>query len=131
MDRFDDEIETLAEAVIGAAIEVHRHLGPGHTEAVYGNALSLELKRRDLRQQREYAFKVQYKGDCVGEGRVDFLVGGRLVVEIKAVRGIDDAHVAQTLFYLANVKSPLGLIINFNVTLLKNGIRRVVDRRFA
>ncbi|MCC6572689.1 MAG: GxxExxY protein [Planctomycetes bacterium] len=129
MDRFDDEIEKLAADVIGAAIEVHRHLGPGHAEAFYAKAMEIELGLRGIPFEREHRFEVGYKDRKLGEGRIDFWVGKRLSTELKAVKGIDDSHIQQVVFYLSNKKEPLGLVINFNVGLLKNGIRRVVQTK--
>jgi GxxExxY protein len=130
VDRFDDEIEALIWAVIGCAIEVHRSLGLGHPESVYGNALSNELNRRELVFEREHCYHVKYKGDDVGEGRIDFWVGGRLVVEIKAVKEVDPVHVAQVVAYLTQKGEQVGLLLNFNVAAMKDkGIRRVVRTR--
>lgn len=129
MDRFDDEIESLIDRVIGCAIEVHRHLKPGYPENVFANAFELELLRVAIPFEREHRFEVQYKGEKVGEGRIDFWVGGRLVVEIKATSGIDLAHVAQVVGYLAQKNEPVGLILNFNAATMKQGIRRVVRTR--
>ena len=127
MDRFDDEIETLLKDVIGAAIEVHRLLGPGHPENVYGSALAAEFLLRGIPFEREHPYAVVYKEERVGEGRLDFWVGKRLVVEIKAVESLSDAHIGQVVAYLSQKGEPLGLLINFNVSVLKNGgIRRVI-----
>lgn len=131
IDRFDPELEELASAFIGACIEVHRHLGQGHVESIYANALAEELALRGIEYEREYSFEVVYKDARVGEGRIDFLVGKRLPCELKATKGLDDSHIAQTLFYMANVRSPLGLLVNFNAPVLKSGIRRIVDHRFS
>ena len=131
MDRFDDEIEQLSYDVIGAAIEVHRHLGPGHPESVYANALEHEFKLRNIPYEREYHYAIDYKGMTPGTGRVDFFVGARLAVEIKAVEGISDAHLGRTSNYITHLKEPLGLLINFNVLTLKgNGIKRVIQSLF-
>ena len=127
MDRFDDEIESLLQSVVGAAIEVHRLLGPGHPERVYSSALAREMLLRDIPFEQEYPYAVIYKQEAVGEGRLDFWVGGRLVVEIKATDGLSDAHVSQVVAYLSQMREPLGLLLNFNVSVLKNGgIRRVI-----
>jgi len=131
MDRFDDEIEKLAYEVIGAAIEVHRHLGMGHPESAYCNALARELDARGIPYEREHRYTISYKGTVVGEGRLDFFVGRRLTVEIKAVESVVDAHRGRTGNYLAAMKEPLGLLINFNVSVLKDkGISRVVKSEF-
>ena len=130
MDRFDDEIEGLMTAVIGCAIRVHRALGPGYPESVYGNALEKEMVRAGLVFSREHRFEVIFTGDPVGEGKLDFWVGGRLVVEIKAVKALQDVHVAQVVTYLTQMKEPLGLLLNFQVAVLKDhGIRRVIRSR--
>ena len=126
MDRFDGELETLAEAVIGAAIEVHRCLGPGHPEAVYCNALEYEFDLRGISYQREHRYRVTYKDRDVGEGRIDFWVGERLTVEIKAVEQLSPTHTGQVVAYLSQKDEPVGLLINFNVSLLKHGLKRVI-----
>lgn len=126
MDRFDDEIERLAEAVIGAAIEVHRHLGPGHPESVYCNALGHELELRGIPAIREHFYRVKHKDLDVGEGRIEFWVGNRLTVEIKAIEGLLPVHIGQVVAYLSQKGEPVGLLINFNVSVLKNGLKRVV-----
>ncbi|HLG13366.1 MAG TPA: GxxExxY protein [Blastocatellia bacterium] len=122
-----EELDRLAYAVIGAAIEVHRVLGPGYLESVYEEALCLELARRRIPFTRQVAIAVAYKGDIVGEGRLDLLVGGILVVELKAVEALAPIHTAQVISYLKTTGHPLGLLINFNVVVLKDGgIRRIV-----
>lgn len=131
MDRFDDEIETLVEAVIGAAIEVHRHLGPGHPENVYCNALSVEFGFRSIPFAREHHYRVNYKDHDVGEGRIDFWVGNRLTLEIKAIDTLTDVHVGQVVAYLSQKKEPIGLLINFNVAVLKRGLKRIIRSRHA
>ena len=120
------EIDGLASVVIGAAIEVHRVLGPGYLESVYEEALAVELELSGIAFQRQKAIGVDYKGHTVGEGRVDLLVGGRLVVELKAVDDLAPIHAAQVMSYLKSLGLPLGLLINFNVPLLKHGIKRIV-----
>lgn len=118
----------LTEQVIGAAIEVHRELGPGLLESAYEAALSHELTARGLTFARQVPVPVSYKGlpliDCAY--RLDFLVADALVLEIKAVESIEPIHEAQLLTYLRVSGKRVGLLINFNVPLLKNGIRRRV-----
>lgn len=77
-------VDELARAVIGSALEVHRELGPGYSESVYEEALAQEFYRAGISFERQKSFKVRFRGGIVGEGRVDFLVGGKLVVELKA-----------------------------------------------
>ena len=124
--RLDDEIEALAHNAIGAAIEVHRHLGPGLPELVYRNALSHELSLRGVDHVVEAKVPVSYKGLLVGEGRVDLLVGGRLVIELKVVEHLHDLHRSQIIAYLSALNFQLGILMNFNVALLADGIRRVI-----
>ncbi len=122
----DEEEDSLAHAVIGAAIEVHRHLGPGFLEGVYESALAVEMGLRDLPFVRQSPIAVQFKGQPVGEGRLDFLVCDRLIVELKAVQELAPIHHAQVLSYLRITRLSLGLLINFNVKFLKDGIKRVI-----
>ena len=117
-------------AVIGCAIRVHRALGPGYPEAVYSNALAKEMSKQGLTFEREHCHRVLYCGEDVGEGRLDFWVGSRLVLEIKAVKKLDAVHVAQVVAYLTQKQEPVGLLLNFQVAVMKgNGIRRVIRSR--
>jgi GxxExxY protein len=120
------DLDELARRVIGAAIEVHRELGPGYTESVYEDALAIELSRREIPCARQLPIDVFYKGEKVGVGRLDVLVAGQLVVELKAVERLLPIHKAQLLSYLKGTQRRLGLLINFNVELVRDGIRRVV-----
>ena len=122
----DFETDALARSVIGAAIEVHRYLGPGFLESVYERALCVELRLREIPFERQSVAAVEYKGEHVGEGRLDLLVADRLVVELKAVREISPIHKAVVVSYLRATGKSLGLLINFRVTRLKDGVRRVV-----
>lgn len=122
----ESSVDELAHAVIGAAIEVHRNLGPGYVEAVYEEALAVEMRLRGIPFVRQHPMRVMYKGKNVGEGRLDFLVGGVLVVELKAAEGLTPLHKARVISYLKATGNHLGLIINFNVALLREGILRVV-----
>ncbi len=119
-------LDRLARTVIGAAIEVHRHLGPGYLESVYEEALAVELDLRQVPFERQKAFAVDYKGRTIGEGRLDFLVGDELLVELKAVEALAPIHKAQVISYLKATDRQLGLLINFNVPVLRSGIQRVV-----
>jgi GxxExxY protein len=120
------DVDRLAHAVIGAAIEVHRHLGPGFLEGVYEEALAVELALRGIPFERQKPVPVSYKGQDVGEGRVDFLVARGLLVELKAVEALAPVHQAQVISYLKATGLHLGLLINFNVPVLRAGIKRVV-----
>ncbi|MCL4246924.1 MAG: GxxExxY protein [Anaerolineae bacterium] len=122
----DPDLNRLTEAVIGAAIEVHRELGVGYLESVYEEALAIELTARSIPFSQQHPVSVLYKGRFVGEGRLDLLVDWRLVVELKTVEAILPIHTAQVLSYLKATGCPLGLLINFNVPTLKRGIRRII-----
>lgn len=123
------EVNALARRVIDAAVEVHRHLGPGYAESVYENALVIELDLRGIAFQRQAGFSVAYKGHQVGEGRMDLFVERLLVVELKAVDRVTEIHVSQAISYLKATGLPLALLINFDVPVLMRGVRRVVLNR--
>ena len=119
----------LSEAIIGAAIEVHRQLGPGLLESTYEACLFQELLARGLSAERQVALPVHYKGTRVDAGyRIDLLVEDEVIVELKAVSALEPIHQAQVITYLKLSGISLGLLINFNVMLLKNGIKRVVNK---
>ncbi len=120
------ELDLLARQVIDAAIEVHRSLGPGFLESVYEQALGIELESRGIPFVRQPSVAVNYKGHPIGEGRLDLLVGDALVVELKAVDAIAPIHTAQVISYLKASRHQLGLLINFNVPILKEGIKRII-----
>ncbi len=121
------EVDQLAHQVIGAAIEVHRTLGPGFLESVYEEALCVELAFLGLPFTRQQTFGLNYRGHVVGQARLDLLVDGRLLVELKAVESLMPIHSAQVLSYLKMTGLRLGLLLNFNVPVLRNGgIKRVV-----
>jgi GxxExxY protein len=122
----EESLNELSSAVIGAAIAVHRALGPGFLESVYEEALCLELTNRGIRFERQVSIAVQYKGQPIGEGRLDLLVDSKIVVELKAVETILPIHQAQVLSYLKMTGHHLGLLINFNVSILKDGINRII-----
>ena len=121
----DARIEDAANKVIGATIEVHRQLGPGYLESVYEEALAVELTLRGIPFARQVVFALDYKGHKVGEGRMDYLVDGCLVVELKAVEAFAPIHTAQAISYLKATKHRLALLISFNVSILKDGIKRI------
>ena len=122
-----DEINKLTEAIIGAAIEVHRALGPGLLESAYEECLSRELALREIPFARQVSLPVEYKGVRLDCGyRLDLLVADAVVVEIKAVAGLEPIHSAQVLTYLKLGGWKVGLLINFNVPVLKLGVRRLM-----
>jgi len=129
-DSGDPEAEELISRVIDAAIEVHRHLGPGHLEQHYENALCIEFELRGIPFRRQAQVDLQYKNRPIGTGKVDLLVGDRLIVELKAVETIGEIHFAQVISYLNIKKLRLGLLLNFNVVAMnsRQAIRRVLNK---
>lgn len=122
------EINELTETIIGAAIEVHRALGPGLLESAYEECLCRELRLRDVPFERQRPLPIEYKGAKLDCGyRLDVLVAGRVVVEIKAVAALEPIHEAQLLTYLRLGGWSVGLLMNFNVAVLKSGIKRMVN----
>ncbi len=126
--RPDLDLDRCAHAVIDAAIEVHRHLGPGFLASTYEHALSIELGLRGISVEHQVPIEITYKGQCVTEANVDLLVARHLVVEVKAVEVLQPLDSAQLVSYLKAGGYPLGLLINFNVAVLGEGARRVVSR---
>jgi GxxExxY protein len=123
----DDGRDPLTQKVIGAAIEVHRELGPGLLESVYQRAMAVELKLQGLAFVAQMPLPVVYKGISLGDDMfMDFVVEDRLVVELKAVDALIGVHEAQLLTYLKLSKIRTGLLLNFNEKLLKNGLKRMV-----
>jgi GxxExxY protein len=121
------EFDELSRKVIGCAIEVHRNLGPGLLESTYRQCLACELSQAGIPFQMEVPLPVRYKEMLLDCGyRIDLLVSGDLIVEIKCVETLLPIHQAQILTYMRLSKIPVGLIINFNVTRLQNGIKRFV-----
>jgi GxxExxY protein len=116
----------ITEAIIGAAIEVHRHLGPGMLESVYEAALAYELAERGIAVERQKPVPLVYKGLQFEEGyRLDLLVGGAVIVELKCVDAVLPIHEAQLISYLKLTGLKVGLLINFKVPVLKQGIKRL------
>lgn len=121
------ELNQITSEIIGAAIEVHKHLGPGMLESSYEECLCYELSERGLNFERQKPIPVVYKEVKLECGyRADLIVENQVVVELKSVEGILPVHEAQILTYLKFAQKKIGLLINFNVTVLKNGIRRFV-----
>jgi GxxExxY protein len=118
----------LTEAIIGSAIEVHRALGPGLLESVYQKWMGKELALRGVSYSEQVPVAVEYKGERFEAAyRIDMLVYDKIVVELKAIETILPVHEAQLLSYLRLTGKKLGLLISFNVPVLKSGIRRVVN----
>lgn len=123
----DEKTDILTENIIGAAIEVHRTLGPGLLESAYQTCLSYELRLRKLKVEQQKPLPIIYKAVMLDCGyRLDLLVEERVIVEIKSVKEIISIHEAQILSYLKLRGGGIGLLINFNEKLLKDGIRRVI-----
>ena len=119
--------EELSHRVIGAAIEVHREMGPGLLESAYEECLCHELSLRGIRFQRQLEMPVRYKGVQLECGyRIDLLVEASLVLELKSVEAIAPIHKAQLLTYLRLSQKQVGLLLNFNVMVLKDGLVRMV-----
>lgn len=122
-----EELDAIAKAVVNAAFKVHTELGPGLLEGVYEVCLAHELTKHGLKVERQVALPVHYDGVKIEAGlRLDLLVEGKLIVELKAVETLLPVHKAQLLTYLKLSKRRLGLLINFNVPLIKDGIKRVI-----
>ena len=121
-------INEITESVIGAAIAVHRELGPGLLESAYEACLAYELSEKKLNIERQKSIPVIYRGVQLDCGyRLDFLVEDKVIVEVKAVDKLEPIHEAQIISYLKLSGCKVGLLINFKVTILKHGIRRFVN----
>jgi len=121
----DPELNRITNLIIGAAIEVHKRLGAGHLESVYENALAIEFEVRGIAAARQVPIEVYYRDRLVGAGRLDFLVEDRVIFDVNAVESLAPIHTAQMISYLRITKHKLALLINFNVKLLKDGIKRI------
>jgi GxxExxY protein len=123
-----NELNKIAEVIIGAAIEVHRALGPGLLESAYARCLAFELTERGIQVAQEVPLPLVYKKVKLNCGyRLDLIVEDAVIVEVKAVDHLAPIHEAQLLSYLKLVKCRLGLLINFNVKMLKRGIKRLAN----
>ena len=118
----------ISQKIIGCAIEVHKHLGPGLLESAYQECLCYELRKMGLKVQRQKPMPIIYKEIKLDHGyRIDLLVQDKVVVEIKTIDAFHEVHTAQVLTYLRLGEYKLGLLLNFRTTLLKNGIKRVIN----
>ncbi len=118
----------ISNIIIGCAIEVHKQLGPGLLESTYETCLVYELRQKGLQILQQKALPIIYKGRKLDAGyRIDILAEQKVIVEVKSIDMLADIHVAQILTYLRLKELKLGLLINFNSVLLKNGIRRVLN----
>jgi len=118
----------ITNEIIGAAIEVHRELGPGLMESIYEECLSIELTSRNVYFEQQKIIPVLYKQQVIKSNfRLDLLVENKVIVELKAVENLLPVHTAQLLTYLKLTECRIGLLINFNVPVLKNGVKRIVN----
>jgi hypothetical protein len=116
----------ITERIIGSAIEVHKILGPGLLESAYEECLFYELRKTGLKVEKQKTLPIQYKEITLETGyRIDLLVEDRIIVELKAVEDINEIHIAQTLTYMRLSNCKIGLLINFNVLRLKDGVKRL------
>ena len=123
-----DEINRLSNRVIGAAIEVHRLMGPGLLESTYEECLVYELEDRGIRAARQVMVPLKYKGRTLSTSyRIDLLVNDSLLIEVKSVEQLAPIHESQVLTYLRLTELPLGLLLNFNCTTLVKGLRRLAN----
>ena len=120
------ELNKLTEKIIGCSLNVHKELGAGLLESIYESALCIELNESGLFFERQKQLEVRYKGQKIGEFRVDLLIENSVIVELKSVERFDPIFEAQILSYMKLGGFKLGLLINFNTKLLKNGIKRYV-----
>lgn len=127
-DPIPEELNHLTGLIVDASLAVHRELGPGLLESVYETCLAAELKHRGVSFHRQVGIDIEYRDVILESGlRLDLLVGGRVVVELKAVEGLLPVHHAQLLSYLRLSRRPVGLLINFNVPIIRDGIVRIVN----
>jgi GxxExxY protein len=126
MLEFPEKRDPLTEKIIGCAIEVHRVLGPGLLEASYEAALAIEFQAAKINFHRQFIIPVRYKGQPIGEHRLDFLVENAVIVELKSVERFDPIFEAQVLTYLRLSGKNRGLLINFNSRLLNDGVKRYI-----
>jgi len=123
-----DEIERIATVAVNAAFAVHTELGPGLLEAAYESCFAYELELRGIKYQRQLPVPLNYKGKLIEVGfRADMILEGKLLIELKAVEQVIPVHKAQVITYLKILKLPLGLLINFNEVLIKDGIQRILN----
>ncbi len=121
-----ESLNEITEKIIGCAIEVHRNLGPGLLESIYEKAICYELSENNLSFKQQVEIPILYKGLSLGNYRLDLLIEDSIIVELKAVDRIEAVFEAQLLIYLKITNKQLGLLINFNQPLLKNGIKRII-----
>jgi len=122
----DDEVEALTHRVIGYCIRVHRELGPGLLERIYRRAVCIELQSESVPFEVEKSFPVWYRSHLLCDQRVDIVVAGQILLEVKAIDRLAPVHHAQVISYLRVSGLRIGLLLNFNVPVLPDGLRRIV-----
>jgi len=122
------DVEEMATLAVDSAFSVHKELGPGLLESAYEACFAHELELRGVKYQRQLPVPLNYKGKLIEVGfRADIVIEQRLLIELKAVEGINPVHQAQVITYLKILQFPLGLLINFNEVLIKHGIHRILN----
>ena len=121
-----EDLEHLVHKTIGCCVQVHRVLGPGLLESPYSRAVAIELTEKGIPFEREKEFVVTYRGQPLCRHRIDFVVDGRVLLELKAVDRLTPVHRAQVHSYLRISQIPIGLLMNFNEVLLQDGIKRII-----
>lgn len=124
--KLDPNLEDLITRVIGCLIEVHRHLGPGYLESAYRRATCIELALGGIAYEEERSIDVVYKGQRILGQQLDLIVERQLILELKAVSHLEPVHASQLVSYLNACNLRAGLLVNFNVGMLKNGLKRIV-----
>ena len=128
MQMSETNLELLAKKIVDSFYQVHKEMGPGLLESVYTNCLITELKSRDLKTLQEVSIPLYYKGQLLSkEFRIDLIVENEIIIEVKAVEVINPVYAAQIISYLKLTKKRIGFVVNFNVPLIKKGIRRYVN----
>lgn len=128
----DSETERLAREIVDSVFKIHNYFGPGLLESIYESALCRELEKKKIKFIRQQSVPVFYEGDLLGEGfRADIIVEEKILVELKSCEKLLPVHKAQTLSYIRLSEKPLGFLINFNNTIIKNGIVRLINERLG
>lgn len=126
--KISEDLNKISYTIIGLAIEVHKHLGPGLLESAYQECLFYEIKKEGLNVEKEKSLPIIYKDLKLEHGyRIDLLVENKLVIELKTVENLTPVHYAQILTYLKLGKFPLGLLLNYNSKILRNNIKRFIN----
>jgi GxxExxY protein len=124
--KLSDDLEDLVHRTIGCCIDVHRALGPGLLESIYSRAVCIELTRSGIAYEREKVIPVTYRDELLCSQRLDIVVANQIVLEIKSVERLHPVHRAQALTYLRVSRLPIALLMNFNVAVLPEGLKRIV-----